>query len=116
MQNLRIVVLVGLLVGCSKLDGEEIQIWNDAGYQLGLQGKARTVKVAEELKNPRLLDAYDAGYKKGLAVFCDPAKAYQYGVEGNYYSGICEPEADAKQFQMEWQRGWNEYSSRATYQ
>ncbi|ODW89529.1 hypothetical protein BBL97_11120 [Vibrio parahaemolyticus] len=54
---------------------------------------------------------YDRGYLEGVAEYCNPDFAYQMGLSGQYYEGVCEGTEQAQKFRMEWQRGWNEYSN-----
>ncbi|GAM62775.1 hypothetical protein JCM19232_1932 [Vibrio ishigakensis] len=54
------------------------------------------------------MGAYEQGYTRGVAEYCNPNFAYQMGLSGQYYEGACEGREDAQKFRMEWQRGWNE--------
>ena len=37
--------------------------------------------------------------------------AYQIGLSGQVYEGVCSGTEDAQRFRMEWQRGWDEFSN-----
>ncbi len=105
------MLLLGLLVqGCSvsmqdyARDGD----WQAAGYQDGIQGKFS--RSYQELASYGKVDkaSYDQGYLQGLNDYCNPAYAYQIGLSGSYYQGVCEGTPEAQKFRMEWQRGWND--------
>ncbi len=101
-----------LLVGCSATTEDLAQSgdWYQIGYRDGVKGQtARTAKELTSLGNSNPGD-YDQGYLEGLSEYCNPDFAYQIGLSGQYYEGVCEGTKQAQKFRMEWQRGWNEYS------
>lgn len=106
------VAILGL-VGCAASDSELAKEgnWYQIGYQDGMVGHSqRSYKTLSELGDVQVSD-YESGYSSGIAEYCNPNFAYQIGVSGQYYEGVCEGTDQAQQFRMEWQRGWNEYNN-----
>ncbi|MGD8112022.1 DUF2799 domain-containing protein [Vibrio sp. TRT 21S02] len=84
--------------------------WFQIGYQDAVSGHTeRSYKELMDLGAVKQ-DDYEQGYSEGLTEYCNPNFAYQIGLSGQYYEGICEGTAQAQKFRMEWQRGWNEHS------
>ncbi|MDA9557513.1 DUF2799 domain-containing protein [Vibrio sp.] len=104
------LVLLGLS-GCSQSlekmaqDGD----WYEIGYQDGVRGRTeRSFKELDKLGNADV-SSYSKGYGEGMTEYCNPNAAYQIGLSGQQYEGICEGTPDAQRFRMEWERGWTEY-------
>ncbi|GEM74151.1 hypothetical protein VSA01S_02630 [Vibrio sagamiensis NBRC 104589] len=100
------------LSGCVSTTEELIKAgdWYQVGYQDGVVGRpARTVKELSRLGQVQQGD-YDQGYLKGVTEYCNPEFAYQIGLSGQYYEGVCEGTPQSQQFRMEWQRGWDSYN------
>lgn len=113
-RSIRYAALIGAiigLVGCTSTADQYIE--NGSGYQLGLYDgqrgeEARSVaqiRAYEKIQQT----AYDEGYEQGVKDYCNPDHAYQIGLSGNDYQGICENMEDGQKFRMEWQRGWRHY-------
>ncbi|OOE60461.1 hypothetical protein BZG13_01385 [Salinivibrio sp. ML323] len=115
--------VVALLVGCAAsttqgLVGE--QNWYGLGEQDGQRGlPQRSLKnlqtlasQAGERMNANYLD-YEQGYLQGIDAYCDPTHAYQLGLDGNPYMGVCESRPGSQRFRMEWQRGYNDFQNQA---
>lgn len=82
--------------------------WFDIGYRDGIKGQSSR-SISELQKHGNANQAgYDQGYLKGVTEYCNPDFAYQIGLSGQYYEGVCEGTENAQKFRMEWQRGWNE--------
>jgi len=112
MKNIMLVVVVAGLCGCAASDSELAKSgdWYQIGYQDGVIGHSqRSYKVLSELGDVQESD-YENGYSVGINEYCNPDFAYQIGVNGQYYEGVCEGTDNAQKFRMEWQRGWNEYN------
>ncbi len=107
-------IMIGLsLVGCAASDSELAQTgdWYQIGYQDGVIGHSqRSYKTLSELGDVQESD-YENGYSAGISEYCNPNFAYQIGVSGQYYEGVCEGTENAQKFRMEWQRGWSEYNN-----
>ncbi|MGF1910488.1 DUF2799 domain-containing protein [Vibrio kasasachensis] len=115
MKKLLSVMLLGLLAGCVSSIDEMAKAgdWYQVGYQDGVSGNnSRSMRELSSMGNVNTAD-YDQGYLEGVNKYCNPNAAYQIGLSGQYYEGVCEGTEDAQRFRMEWQRGWNE--SRITY-
>ncbi|PWI35315.1 hypothetical protein DI392_03375 [Vibrio albus] len=111
MKKLGAVLLAAIVLsGCSKgiSDLAAENDWYGIGYQDGIKGShARSYSQLRELGQANHAE-YDQGYMRGVAEYCDPDVAYQIGLSGQYYEGVCEGTEHAQKFRMEWQRGWNE--------
>lgn len=104
---------LALLTGCTATTEDLAQSgdWYQIGYRDGIAGHtARKSSELQALGSVRQGD-YDQGYLEGLSEYCNPDFAYQMGLSGKYYEGVCEGTEQAQKFRMEWQRGWNEYSN-----
>lgn len=113
MRKLIVPSLVMLLAACSSSPEQLAQKgdWYQIGYQDGVSGHTqRSIKDLTRLGGVKQSD-YDQGYLEGVTVFCNPDFAYQIGLSGQYYEGVCEGTDDAQQFRMEWQRGWSEHAN-----
>lgn len=99
-----------LLTACANTAEDYVQAgdWASLGYSDGIKGKQnRTGSQLSKLGNVNVND-YAEGYLKGNKEYCNPKYAYQIGVSGHYYEGVCEGTPDSQKFRMEWQRGWND--------
>ncbi|OBT07291.1 hypothetical protein A9264_07565 [Vibrio sp. UCD-FRSSP16_10] len=112
MKGFKLVLLlvVPLLFACAS--GDEALVakgdWKGIGYADGMKGKTqRSYATLNELGSANM-GAYEEGYSQGVKEYCNPNFAYQIGLSGQYYNGVCEGSEDALKFRMEWQRGWNE--------
>jgi len=114
MKKMAIIVsLSWLVIGCvsSEMDLAADGDWYEIGYSDGIKGRTqRSHKVLSELGHVHQAD-YDQGYLAGLDSYCNPDHAYQIGLSGTYYEGVCEGRDNAQKFRMEWQRGWDQSSS-----
>ncbi|HHX8274476.1 TPA: DUF2799 domain-containing protein [Vibrio diabolicus] len=111
MKKATLGLALALLAGCAATmeDLAKSGDWHQIGYQDGVAGHtSRTMSELRELGSVKQSD-YDQGYLEGLREYCNPAFAYQMGLSGQYYEGVCEGTEQAQKFRMEWQRGWNEY-------
>ncbi len=113
IKKLTLVLTAGLLFGCASSNEQlaEDGNWYQIGYQDGVAGHTqRSLKELSELGSVVGSD-YDAGYLEGVNEYCNADFAYQMGLSGQYYEGVCEGTEEAQRFRMEWQRGWNEYAN-----
>ncbi len=113
MRKLIVTALVSLLVACASSPQQLAQQgdWQQIGYQDGISGHtSRSFKELSSLGSVKQSD-YDQGYLEGVTEYCNPDFAYQMGVSGQYYQGVCEGTDQAQKFRMEWQRGWNEHQN-----
>ncbi|WP_162045673.1 DUF2799 domain-containing protein [Vibrio taketomensis] len=115
MKKLFSVMILSALAGCSSSieDFAQAGDWYQVGYQDGIRGvTARSINELSSMGNVNTAD-YDQGYLQGVTEYCDPNAAYQIGLSGQLYEGVCEGTEDAQRFRMEWQRGWDD--SRLSY-
>lgn len=113
MRKLIVTALVSLLVACTSSPQQLAQQgdWQQIGYQDGISGHtSRSFKALSSLGSVKQSD-YDQGYLEGVTEYCNPDFAYQIGVSGQYYQGVCEGTDQAQKFRMEWQRGWNQHQN-----
>ena len=81
------------------------------GYRDGVSGHTqRSYKELTSLGAVKQAD-YELGYTEGVSEYCNPDFAYQIGLSGQYYEGVCEGTEGAQKFRMEWQRGWSEHQN-----
>nr|WP_245688563.1 DUF2799 domain-containing protein [Vibrio sonorensis] len=84
--------------------------WYQKGYQDGIRGHAERSNSSMAAVNGEQRAQYDQGYLIGVKEYCNPNFAYQIGLSGQVYEGVCEGMEEAQKFRMEWQRGWNDYT------
>lgn len=84
-----------LLSGCSSLSQDEcIQAnWTNLGFSHGEQGYTfehgrEIISACSEFGITAKLDDYQAGYKQGLAAFCEPENGFTLGLRGDAYNGF----------------------------
>ena len=97
IKNILILSFVALLVtSCSTLSKNECKTanWNTIGYEDGTNGYQAS-RIGEHRSacadygiRPNL-NAYTEGRKKGLQQFCIPSTAYNKGLHGYRYNGVC---------------------------
>ncbi|MCF7355234.1 DUF2799 domain-containing protein [Vibrio sp. CK2-1] len=110
IKNIGVVAGLLLVVACTSTaeDYAKAGDWNAVGYSDGIKGKQhRTAGDFKDFSKVNIND-YADGYLKGINEYCNPNHAYQIGLSGNYYEGVCEGTPDSQKFRMEWQRGWND--------
>lgn len=115
MRKRVIAAMVALVTACASSPEQlaEQGDWHQIGYQDGVSGHTqRSFKELASLGSVKQAD-YDEGYLEGVGEYCNPDFAYQIGLSGQYYEGVCEGTENAQKFRMEWQRGWNEHSNHA---
>ncbi|ANW23887.1 hypothetical protein BA953_06415 [Vibrio coralliilyticus] len=113
MRKLIFLMLVSTLMACVASTEQLAKEgdWYEIGYQDGVRGQAqRPFKELASLGSVKQGD-YDQGYLSGIKEYCNPNVAYQIGLTGQYYEGVCEGTADAQKFRMEWKRGWDEHAN-----
>ncbi len=112
-QQWLILGLAVSLIGCASTQQQlaDKGDWQAIGYQDGAKGvTARSYKALSQLGEADV-SQYQQGYERGNKEYCNADFAYQIGLSGQYYEGVCEGHPDAQKFRMEWQRGWDEFSN-----
>lgn len=113
MRSIVVVATVALLAACASSPQQLAQEgdWYQIGYQDGVSGHTqRSLKDLASLGSVKQSD-YDQGYLEGVGEYCNPNFAYQIGLSGQYYEGVCEGTENAQKFRMEWKRGWDNFSN-----
>lgn len=92
---LSLILLLGLS-GCATMSADECVTsdWNSIGFEDGAKGY-----TADQFTNRRKacakhgitpdFEAYQAGRKKGLRQYCQPARGFSLGKSGARYNGVC---------------------------
>ena len=47
--------------------------------------------------------AYQQGYEKALIIYCQPQNAFQLGISGKHYNGVCERFPHGNEFRGDWE-------------
>lgn len=113
MKTLILLAVVTLLSGCAIDPISQSDNWHQVGYQDGARGfNARSYSQLGHISATQQTE-YDQGYNEGIRYYCNPNFAYQIGLSGQEYLGVCDGMKQGQKFRMEWQRGWNAYQSSA---
>lgn len=98
------VVLAVLLAGCETgppMSAAQCQVadWRQVGFQDGASGRPAERFVALEQSCalaglPADQARYMEGRREGLYTYCQPQRAFQAGLGGGGYAGVCPPELD----------------------
>lgn len=113
MRKIIVVAIMTVLTACVSSPEQLAKQgdWYQIGFQDGVSGHTqRSYKELTSLGAVKQAD-YETGYSEGIDQYCNPDFAYQIGLSGQYYEGVCEGTESAQKFRMEWQRGWNEYQN-----
>lgn len=103
MKLRHLIILAGLLilVGCATLNKEECQKadWRDIGFKDGVNGEltARIAKHREACAEHGYQPdekLYMAGRTEGLREYCQVDNAFQTGLKGKQYNGVCASNID----------------------
>jgi uncharacterized small protein (DUF1192 family) len=101
--NIVVVLAVAALSGCASMSADECVAsdWSAVGYEDGSRGYTSERfgshrKACAKHGITADFQAYQRGRDQGLVEFCQPGRAFSYGVNGGNYSGVCaadmEPE------------------------
>jgi hypothetical protein len=102
--------MIAVMVGCTTSTQQlaEQGQWNAIGYKDGIKGVTARSEKALSALGAADINQYTEGYLRGNKEYCNADFAYQIGLSGQVYEGVCEGYPDGQKFRMEWQRGWNE--------
>lgn len=108
-------------MGCAGLDDTNALIkegnWVAIGERDGVRGlPSRSLSDLDELAQQAGAENadvgnYERGYHQGIERYCDIDNAYDIGLSGMQYLGVCAYTADGLRFRMEWQRGYDYFSA-----
>jgi hypothetical protein len=106
------LVSVLLLFGCAVTDADLAKDgdWYQIGYNDGIAGLLQRSNSSLSELGVVNQSEYDQGYMDGVDKYCNPNFAYQIGLNGQYYEGICDGLKGGNRFRMEWKRGWEQYN------
>ncbi len=104
-----------IAAGCAAVSEDECrsQNWVQIGYDAGVVGK--TADFVDNVQRQCASYGIDAnmaelrgGYRNGLRYYCANLDAYELGVSGGYYYGVCSSPRIAR----DWERGREVYRER----
>lgn len=113
-----IIFVLLLISGCATMNKDECinSDWRLIGYEDGTQGRDAS-RLGDHRKacakhgvTPDM-NTYNDGRKEGLVVFCQPSKAYSFGLEGREYLGVCPGRLEAD-FMPAYEAGKEIYDTR----
>jgi hypothetical protein len=99
--NIAVALAVTALSGCASMSADECVTsdWSAVGFEDGSRGY-----TTERFGNHRKacakhgvtadFQAYQRGRDEGLVEFCQPGRAFSYGVNGGNYNGVCAAELE----------------------
>ncbi|SJL85285.1 DUF2799 domain-containing protein [Vibrio palustris] len=110
--KISIGVLALLLAGCSSsaMDQPAHSDWYQLGFKDAIRGNDERSHSTLSSLGAGKESEYDSGYAAGLEQYCNPDRAYQMGLNGQQYQGVCDHKKSGQKFRMEWQRGWRDYN------
>ncbi|WP_028024628.1 DUF2799 domain-containing protein [Enterovibrio calviensis] len=114
-------LLAVVLVGCVHIEGSDSLIqkgdWQTVGVRDGERGvpsksmaSLKKLAVKAGVDNVDVGD-YEAGYNEGVDRYCNVDNAYDIGLSGMQYLGVCSSKEDGVRFQLQWQRGFEDFQS-----
>lgn len=94
-------LLTFLLAGCSSMSEKQCRSvdWGERGERDAYDGQAREriasyQDACSEFGIQADAVAYNAGYAKGLRLYCTPQRGYAIGKAGSSYRRTCPPESE----------------------
>ncbi len=112
MKKVTLVSLVLLtLQACSSALKTDAEYWYGQGELFGVNGYQYDNGILSTLKKSVAFDepSYKSGYEAGKAVYCDPFKAFEKGIQGVRYNAQCADHPQEVMIKAEWQRGWDAF-------
>jgi len=94
---------------CQDLDWAKVglgQAFAGIGYDEGFSYYYTSCSVKHHIQIDK--QAFQRGYRYGLAQFCDHSNATLWGLRGKKYNGIC-PKNKEKRFLASYSKGYNQY-------
>lgn len=115
------IVLLTFIVGCVGLNDTTALIkkgdWTAIGERDGMRGlPSRSIADLDKLALSAGVESvnlgnYETGYNTGIERYCDVGNAYEIGLSGMQYLGVCAYKSDGLRFQMQWQRGYDYFQA-----
>jgi hypothetical protein len=114
-----LLLVVAGLGGCASMSGDECLAsdWEAIGYEDGARGYTSDhlgqyrKACAKHGVTPDFAD-YQAGREQGLVEYCQPGRAFNVGVNGGRYNGVCDVNLEAD-FLDAYNAGYHLYSLRS---
>jgi hypothetical protein len=118
--NIVVAVAVLGLSGCATMSADECVTsdWTAIGFEDGSRGYtadrlgSRRKACAKHGVTPDFA-AYQRGHAQGVEAFCQPGRAFSYGVNGGNYNGVCPADMEPE-FLEAYNAGHKLYSLRAS--
>jgi len=118
--NILAAVAVLGLSGCATMSADECVTsdWTAIGFEDGSRGYtadrlgSHRKACAKHGVTPNFA-AYQSGHAQGVEAFCQPGRAFNYGVNGGNYNGICPADMEPE-FLEAYNSGHKLYSLRAS--
>lgn len=118
--NFVLVATLAVLSGCASMSADECLTvdWQTIGFEDGSRGyTADRVgthrKACAKHGVTADLAAYQRGHAQGLESFCQPGRAFNYGVNGGGYNGVCPAHLE-QEFLEAYSAGHKLYSLRSS--
>lgn len=112
------LAVVGLS-GCASMSADECMMsdWSAVGYEDGARGYSsdrfgQHRKACAKHGVSADFQAYQSGREQGLVEFCQPGRAFTYGVNGGRYNGVCSADLEPE-FMDAYNVGYKLYTLRA---
>ncbi len=111
MKKLLLPLASIMLVACTSTPKTASEYWFGLGERLGSLGYSESITEINKYKEKVPFDelAYQKGYAKGKADYCDPSQAFNKGIGGIRYTGQCEGFSQESMIESEWRRGWEAF-------
>ncbi|MDD1782996.1 DUF2799 domain-containing protein [Enterovibrio sp. ZSDZ35] len=116
-----VLFLAALMVGCAGIEDTTNLVqqgdWTAVGERDGVRGlPSRSMSDLQALAAKAGVDAvnvaeYEQGYNEGVDRYCDVNNAYEIGLSGMQYLGVCANMENGVRFELEWQRGFEDFQS-----
>lgn len=120
----RVIFVVSSLIflsACSSMVSTSSLIKQGKWYAVGLRDgerglDSRTMRELNTLaqeNGTQTADVvlYEDGYQTGIDRYCDVNNAYDIGLSGMTYHGVCGNQENGLKFLMDWKRGFADYQS-----
>ena len=101
--NILLALMFVGLSGCASMSADECMMsdWSAVGYEDGARGYTSDRfsghrKACAKHGVSADFQAYQSGREQGLVEFCQPGRAFTYGVNGGRYNGVCSADMETE--------------------
>lgn len=111
MKSVISILTLLMLVACTTNPKTVSEYWYGLGERLGNLGYSDDIEELNRYKEQIPFDekAFQEGYTKGKAKYCEPSQAFNKGISGIRYTGQCEGSSQEAMIESEWRRGWDAF-------